>query len=673
MLVVSGPAPASPAKTAPAPAPPVERITVGHSTAPLYGPWKFHLGDSPLDSITRAPLWAEPDFDDSQWETVDLTPPDKSLDPIYGISGMVPGWTVRGHARQSGYAWYRIRVQVEAPAGERLALAGPSAVDDGYQILQDGNLLGSFGRFSTPKPVIYSTQPMMFALPQSPDGSPTTRVLAFRIWMDPSTLKDFPDVGGLRSAPLLGEAGAVAANYQLLQFEDFRADAHLIVLAMLFGLLAIMAFSLILFDPSDRVYVWLGATFLLIMVNDSMTVLVAATQHLSVARGDLIRLVILRPLMYAAWLMVWWNWFGLQRPSWLPRATAVLTLLYALSTAMDRDLFFAAVPHSLSSAFSIMYLVTRWLFPLLTLACVGYGIRRVGLEGWSVLPAVILWGIAQFSGEFQFLSIHLNWFPFGVQITLGDIANILLVGVIGGLLMRRLLVTVRRQRLMEQDIKQAQEVQRVILPEAIASLPGLAIESEYRPAREVGGDFFQIIPHISDGSLLIVAGDVTGKGLQAGMLVALLVGAIRTSAQFNLNPLVVLNVLNQRLCGRSEASATCLALRIAADGEATLANAGHIPPYLNRKPLEIDGSLPLGVIEDAEFSVLHFSLTQGDRLLLMSDGIVEATDVNGKLFGFERIDALLREEVSATALASAAQKFGQEDDISVISVTRIAG
>jgi serine phosphatase RsbU (regulator of sigma subunit) len=78
--------------------------------------------------------------------------------------------------------------------------------------------------------------------------------------------------------------------------------------------------------------------------------------------------------------------------------------------------------------------------------------------------------------------------------------------------------------------------------------------------------------------------------------------------------------------------ATCLALRIAANEEATLANAGHIPPYLNRKPLEIDGSLPLGVIEDAEFSVLHFSLTQGDRLLLMSDGIVEATDVNGKLF-----------------------------------------
>jgi serine phosphatase RsbU (regulator of sigma subunit) len=348
----------------------------------------------------------------------------------------------------------------------------------------------------------------------------------------------------------------------------------------------------------------------------------------------------------------------------------VLTVLYALSTAMDRNLFFAAVPHPLSSTFSIMYLVTRWLFPLLTLVCVVYGIRRVGLEGWSVLPAVILWGIAQFTGEFQFLSIHLNWFPLGVQITLGDIANLLLAFVIAGLLLRRLLRTVRLQRLMELDVKHAQEVQRVILPEAIASLPGLAIKSEYRPAREVGGDFFQIIPHVSDGSLLIVAGDVTGKGLQAGMLVALLVGAIRTSAQFDLDPLSVLNILNQRLWGRSEASATCLALRIAADGEATLANAGHVPPYLNCEPLEIDGSLPLGIVEDAEFTVLHFSLTLGDRLLLMSDGIAEATDMNGKLFGFERIQELLRESASAAELASAAQMFGQEDDISVIAITR---
>jgi serine phosphatase RsbU (regulator of sigma subunit) len=169
-----------------------------------------------------------------------------------------------------------------------------------------------------------------------------------------------------------------------------------------------------------------------------------------------------------------------------------------------------------------------------------------------------------------------------------------------------------------------------------------------------------------------VAGDVAGKGLQAGMLVALLIGAIRTSAESDPNPLAVLNVLNRRLCGRSQALATCLALRIASDGDVMLANAGHPPPYLNREPLEIEGSLPLGVIEDVEFSVIHFSLTEGDHLMLMSDGIAEATDKHGQLFGFERIHDQLRESENAAEMANAAQNFGQEDDISVIAITRTA-
>ncbi len=120
----------------------------------------------------------------------------------------------------------------------------------------------------------------------------------------------------------------------------------------------------------------------------------------------------------------------------------------------------------------------------------------------------------------NFLHILNFWFPFGIQITTRQLADLLLVAVLAVLLLRRLILSVRRQRQMALDVKQAQEVQQVILPEARLTLPGLTIESEYRPAREVGGDFFQIIPHKSDGSVLIVAGDVTGKGLKAGMLVA---------------------------------------------------------------------------------------------------------------------------------------------------------
>jgi len=198
------------------------------------------------------------------------------------------------------------------------------------------------------------------------------------------------------------------------------------------------------------------------------------------------------------------------------------------------------------------------------------------------------------------------------------------------------------------------------------------VESEYRPALEVGGDFFQIIPHPTDGSLLIVAGDVTGKGLKAGMLVALLVGAIRSTTELNGEPLFILQALNRRLMGRGEAIATCMALRIATDGESLLANAGHMPPYLNGEPLAMEGALPLGMMDDTEFSVMRFTLAAGDRLMLVSDGIVEAMDGEGQLFGFDRVQQLLRTGKSASEVAGAAQKFGQEDDISVIAVTRTA-
>ena len=136
--------------------------------------------------------------------------------------------------------------------------------------------------------------------------------------------------------------------------------------------------------------------------------------------------------------------------------------------------------------------------------------------------------------------------------------------------------------------------------------------------------------------------------------------------------MTVLRALNQRLRGRGEAFATCLALRISAEGEVVLANAGHPTPYLNGKPIEIEGSLPLGLLESPEFTMRRFPLAPGDKLMMLSDGVAEAQDANGQLLGFDRIHILLRGDKSAAAIADAAQAFGQQDDISVISVTRVA-
>jgi serine phosphatase RsbU (regulator of sigma subunit) len=156
------------------------------------------------------------------------------------------------------------------------------------------------------------------------------------------------------------------------------------------------------------------------------------------------------------------------------------------------------------------------------------------------------------------------------------------------------------------------------------------------------------------------------------MLVALLVGAIRSTSEINSDPLFVLEALNRRLLGRGEANATCLAMRIAADGAVTLANAGHLPPYHNGQPIAVEGALPLGVIDNAEFTVTHFQLQENDRLVLASDGIVEAMDDQGHLFGFERVQELLQARLTAAEVAAVAQNYGQQDDISVIAVTRTA-
>jgi serine phosphatase RsbU (regulator of sigma subunit) len=86
--------------------------------------------------------------------------------------------------------------------------------------------------------------------------------------------------------------------------------------------------------------------------------------------------------------------------------------------------------------------------------------------------------------------------------------------------------------------------------------------------------------------------------------------------------------------------------------------------------MQMEGALPLGAVAGIEFPVTHFKLNEGDSLVLMSDGVVEAQDADGKLFGFDRIGQLLREKVTAAGLAAAAQSFGQEDDITVLTVAK---
>jgi serine phosphatase RsbU (regulator of sigma subunit) len=209
-------------------------------------------------------------------------------------------------------------------------------------------------------------------------------------------------------------------------------------------------------------------------------------------------------------------------------------------------------------------------------------------------------------------------------------------------------------------------VQELLIPREKIATPGFEVDSVYSPANEVGGDFFHVQSAGNDG-LLVVIGDVAGKGLKAAMNVSLLMGALRRTQERS--PAKILESLNGVLTG-AESFTTCQAIWFDANGEVVIANAGHLPPYLNSQEINLPGGLPLGVLPQVSYEEERFYLHPGDRVLLLSDGVVEARNPAGELFGFDRVRYLSNQ--SAFYLSDAAKSFGQEDDITVLTVRRQA-
>jgi serine phosphatase RsbU (regulator of sigma subunit) len=237
---------------------------------------------------------------------------------------------------------------------------------------------------------------------------------------------------------------------------------------------------------------------------------------------------------------------------------------------------------------------------------------------------------------------------------------------------RRYARTQTEKAILEGEMAAAREVQRVMVPEDLPPIPGYAVESVYRPAAEVGGDFFQVIP-LKSGRTLIVIGDVSGKGLRAAMIVSMIIGILRTVTGFTEEPAEILAELNRRECGHTDDGfATCLVIRFDEGGTLTLANAGHLPPYLNGIEFPFSGSLPLGLSETAEYEQASLVMGAGDRAALLTDGVPEARNPQGELFGFPRVESMLRQGAGALTVAEAAQRHGQNDDITVIRIARRA-
>ena len=223
---------------------------------------------------------------------------------------------------------------------------------------------------------------------------------------------------------------------------------------------------------------------------------------------------------------------------------------------------------------------------------------------------------------------------------------------------------------VETELAAAREIQRIMVPQELPPAPGYAIESIYRPAAQVGGDFFQGIP-LGDDRTLVVIGDVSGKGLSAAMIVSMLIGMLRTISTITRDPSRILTELNSMLLEHKHSGfVTCMAARLDPSGSIAIANAGHLAPWLNGNEIAIPGSLPLSVLASATPEQVVVEMRSGDRLTLLTDGVGEARDPQGVLFGFDRTQSALRQQASPLALAEAAIHHGQDDDLTVISILR---
>ncbi len=492
-------------------------INLGESTVELAGPWKFHVGDNPA--------WAQPDFDDSHWEDMDLTP---------GSRGQARGWTARGHAGYSGYAWYRLQVNVDG-AKRSLALKMPDDFDDAYQVFVNGSRIGEFGKFTGHHVTAYSSLPTAFRLPKGlRDGRLT---IAIRMWMDSATPFNSADAGGLHEPPQLGYAADISDQVQL----GWDAVGHYVgsgFLEMLILVTAlIVALSLFWLDRQEKSYLWLALVCEATMLSVGLLLLVNFTTWIGLTAYVILTDVIAVPLRIGLWVLFWGYWFRLQRMRTLHHVVWSLVIVLAVGTAMLRQpLYGAHVPVHASIYLEPFLLGVKLAFGVLLLLVAYRGFIRNRGEGAMVGVAVLLAVIANYNRELRLIHIKTTFTILGFAIHLGSLSSILSLMIITVMLLRRFVASQRKKEQWKLEIEQARHIQQVLIPEKLPELNDLQVESVYRPAREVGGDFFQIVPNDKDGTSLIAFGDVTGKGLQAGMLVSLIIGAIRSSAVHDNDP-----------------------------------------------------------------------------------------------------------------------------------------
>ena len=328
----------------------------------------------------------------------------------------------------------------------------------------------------------------------------------------------------------------------------------------------------------------------------------------------------------------------------------------------------AWLPRLPSGAFPVILLVVQVPFIVGSLGFLGWKWRRGNQEAGLLLPSFLLASAFEVLGIVlpSFRSFHVGRFAFGYD-DLSMLAFLVSIGPV--LLFRHRRITLEHER-ATAEFEAAREIQQRLVPQSIPALAGCHIETAYLPAEEVGGDFYQILPR-QDGSLVIAIGDVSGKGLKAAMTGVLAIGALRTLAFEGLDPAAILMRLNAELVrSANDGFVTCFCMVLSSCGTVRFANAGHLAPFCNGREIDIPGTLPLGIDLRAIYENSALMLQPTDHLTLLSDGVVEAQSATGELFGFERTCQISVQ--TAQSIAEQARRFGQTDDITVLTLNRLA-
>jgi len=610
--------------------------------ASLSCPWRFHTGDDLR--------WADPTFDDSAWVLIRM---DQSR------SG-------EEHVDQAGISWYRLQV-VPPRQPIQLALLVPEILDN-YQIFANGELIGKIGGMP-PNAQAMIARNMLFRIPESAVQPGRPLVLAIRVWRWSHMA---PVSGGTQSPPILGSAESLTRLQMLISHELYWQETGSIFGFFANLITAIAGLGLFALRPREREYLWFGSAqvmwALLSLLPLSGTsrptpYLQEGVAYLLCLEGaKLLNLEFFATLLGQRKRVLYWTavcsiavsvllifsaggaWIA--DPHQTP-VTPILEFIYGLCVPMmllngvRRGKFEARV---LIAPFSLSFLCNV-IGPLLTLQPVTARLAAPSLyrHFWNL----IAWPIRMTATE-----------------AAGDLAMFSVVAV----LVLRYARSRRDEERLVAELEAARAVQHVLIPDDIPSVPGFHIECVYKPAGDVGGDFFQILP-LPEGGAVIVIGDVSGKGMPAAMTVSMLVGMLRILTGSTQSPAEILAGLNRQMTGRTPGGfVTCLILQISTDGVLRAANAGHVPPYINGSEVRVENGLPLGLVPAAVYAETTFLLALKDQVTLLTDGVVEARAADGELFGFDRAASISAQP--ASRIAAAAERFGQEDDITVLSLMR---